>query len=432
MKGQGLQYLSNLAEWQGTGDFSLGPMQSIMKALGNPQDTIPSIHVAGTNGKGSVAAAIASILGAGGNRVGLTISPHLSRINERVLIDGLPASDELLDEFGVMLKRVAEKEGIELTFFEGITALAFLIFSELKLNWMVVETGLGGRLDATNVLSKPKAVVIVTIDLDHEEILGCTLAKIASEKAGIIKAGSMLVVGEIDTQPLEVILRAARERQVKGSFVFGEDYGVEDLANGFSRTYRLLTKSVPVFDFEPSLKGRHQAHNMAVAIQTCLALGSSREDCQLGVRNVFWPARLEEIQYQGKTWLLDCAHNVAGASRLAEYLRERGLLDISLGFGVLKDKNWKQIINILRPYVGMWSILRPESLRALDPVDVFQYLSGIGISAQIFDSDYERFMSTQLALCSKNHVVVTGSMYMVGRIRRLLSKEDQPIWKRYN
>ena len=172
----GLEYLSKLTPWNGRGGFALEYITKVLERLGNPQDSLPSIHIAGTNGKGSVSSAVSSILAASGYRVGLNTSPHLEQMNERLVVDGLSVSDEFLGEFAFAVRNAAQRALVELSFHEAITAIAFLGFREIGVEWMVMEVGLGGRLDASNVISRPAATAIVTIDYDHQAILGNTLA----------------------------------------------------------------------------------------------------------------------------------------------------------------------------------------------------------------------------------------------------------------
>ena len=185
----GIAYLEKLTPWNGRGGFALEGIVKVLKRLGDPQDSYPTIHIAGTNGKGSVSSGISSILGAAGYRVGLNSSPHLQSLNERIAIDGLPIDSTALGEFCHDVRVAANRDLVELSFHEAITVVSFLAFREIGVEWAVVEVGLGGRLDASNVISRPAATAIVTIDYDHQAILGNTLAEIAAEKAGIIKQG---------------------------------------------------------------------------------------------------------------------------------------------------------------------------------------------------------------------------------------------------
>lgn len=425
----GLDYLNSLEDWKGTGDFSPGPISQVLKALGNPQDRVNSVHIAGTNGKGSVAAAIAAILGGSGARVGLAVSPHLARCNERIVVDGKAVSDDLLNELGLEIKKASDNRAIRLTFFEGIVASAFLAFAHSHLDWIVVETGLGGRLDATNTIARPKSCVIVTIDWDHENILGNQLGLIAKEKAGIIKAGAQLILGALPPEASQIALDVAREARTAAEFVFGRDFYTEQIYSAESPSYGFHGHGGAFFEFKPSLRGSHQAHNMAIAIQTCLALGVSEKHCRQGVEKVFWPARLEEIEYKGKKWLLDCAHNMGGINCLANYLKQKRINDASLAFGVLGEKEWGEMAAILVPYVKRWSLLKPNSHRALDCAVLERHLSRNGIRTKSFGLDYENFISSELAEKTNEIRIITGSMYMVGGVRSILTQGEKAIWQ---
>jgi len=280
---KGIEYLRGLAPWNGafSAEWSLSLMRELMGRLGDPQESFPSIHVSGTNGKGSVSVTVASILAEGGRKVGLTTSPHLKSINERIVIDGMAIEDKLLDRCGLEVMEVAAGLSEAPTFFEGITAAAFLAFKYAGVDFAVIEVGLGGRLDATNVLKRPKACAIVTIDFDHEQILGPNLSDIAREKAGIIKEGAAVVVGAVGEEAMGPIAEAARLNGLR-PVSFGLDFGVRcDGGNGPSY---FDTKSE--FAIAPSLTGEHQLHNMAVAIAVARSVGATIEDCQSGVANV--------------------------------------------------------------------------------------------------------------------------------------------------
>ena len=204
---KGLDYLATLTRWDGTGEFNLTALSRVLNYFGNPQDKVPSIHVGGTNGKGSVCVTTAAIIGAAGYRCGLATSPHLSRINERIVIDGHEVDDYSLSTLALELERSCVRKKETLTYHEALTAMSFLAFFENKVDWMVVEVGLGGTLDASNVISKPEISVITTIDFDHEDILGNSLRLIAREKAGIIKNGSRVVIGPMSAEAREIILK---------------------------------------------------------------------------------------------------------------------------------------------------------------------------------------------------------------------------------
>lgn len=428
----GLDYLNGLRPWNGRGGFSLAEIIGVLKRLGNPQDRVPTVHVAGTNGKGSVSAATASILGACGYRVGLNISPHLQRLNERIVIDGSPCSDDFLGEFAYSVRQAADREGVELSFHEAITAIAFLGLFECGVDWSVIEVGLGGRLDASNVISRPAATAIVTISYDHQAILGETLGEIAAEKAGIIKAGSPLVTGLVGVEADEVISKRAVSVP---HFKFGRDYSVKSSVERRCIEYwgkEFIGGRDLLFDFTSALGGAHQVHNLGVAATIGLVLGLPVERVKSGLEGVFWPGRLEEIEVSGLNLVLDCAHNPAGIDSFISFLDAKGLSQIDLTFGVLDTKSWREMVGKLKGYVATWRLLTPKSERALSDELIIQelQLSGNGVRIERYGDSYERCLRDILADCRGGQAFVTGSMYMVGMIREMLSPPQRPIWRR--
>lgn len=430
----GIEYLSGLMPWNGRGGFSLAELVKVLGRLGDPQDKVPTVHIAGTNGKGSVSAATASILGACGYRVGLNISPHLQKLNERIVIDGLSCSDEFLGEFAYAVRQAAGKEGVELSFHEAITAIAFLGLFEFGVEWSVIEVGLGGRLDASNVISRPAATAIVSISFDHQAILGDTLGKIAAEKAGIIKPGAPLVTGLLGKEADTVITKLAAG---VSHYKFGRDYDARvknvdgATAIEFWGKDFMAGKGV-TFDFTPTLAGVHQAHNLSVAASVGLVLGLPLERVKMGIESVFWPGRLESVSVSGLTLTFDCAHNPAGIESFISFLESRGLRDIDLTFGVLDTKNWQEMVQKLRPYVSTWRLVRPESERALPQEILLQELqvSGTGVRIESYGDDYERCLREIFSQNGSGQAFITGSMYMVGRFREMLSVPERALWQR--
>ncbi len=435
----GLAYLKGLRPWNGRGGFSLDELVAVLRRLGDPQDRVPTVHIAGTNGKGSVSAAVASILGSSGCKVGLNISPHLQKLNERIVIDGFSCSDEFLGEFAYAVKQAAARELVELSFHEAITAIAFLGLFEYGVEWSVIEVGLGGRLDASNVISRPAATAIVTISFDHQAILGDTLGKIAAEKAGIIKRGSPLITGILGKEADSVVSNLAADVP---HFKFGRDFDarvVEDSNGGKCIGYWgkdfLGGKNIG-FNFKPGLSGIHQAHNLSVAASIGLALGVNKDTVKAGIEGVFWPGRLEQVNVSGLNLVLDCAHNPAGIDSFISFLESTGAREIDLTFGVLDTKSWQEMVKKLSPYVKTWRLLRPDSERALPLEQIRQELgvSRIGVRntsdvrVEVYGDDYERCLRDLLSGSEGPTSFITGSMYMVGRLREMLSIPERPIW----
>ncbi len=430
----GTEYLSGLRPWNGRGGFSLSELIRVLDRLDNPQDRVPTVHIAGTNGKGSVSAAAAAILGACGYKVGLNISPHLQKLNERIVIDGYPCSDEFLGEFAYSVRQAANREGVELSFHEAITAIAFLGLFEYGVEWSVIEVGLGGRLDASNVISRPAATAIVTISFDHQAILGDTLGQIAYEKAGIIKPGAPLVTGLVGREADVVISKLAASVP---HYKFGRDYDARIKEGGEKRSIEYWGKEFVgakdlSFEFTPALIGTHQAHNLSVAATLGLVLGLPVDGVKSGLERVFWPGRLESVSVSGLNLVLDCAHNPAGVDSFISFLESKQARGIDLTFGVLDTKSWREMVSKLRPYVRTWRLLSPDSERALPQELLLEELqiSSNGVRIECYGDDYDRCLRELFEQCECGEAYVTGSMYMVGRVRDMLSLPQRAIWSR--
>lgn len=430
----GFEYLGALRPWNGRGGFSLAEIRQVLKRLGNPQDKVPTVHVAGTNGKGSVSAATASILGCSGYKVGMNISPHLEKLNERIVIDGMSCSDEFIGEFAYAVRQASHKELVDLSFHEAITAVAFLGLCEIGVDWSVIEVGLGGRLDASNVISRPAATTIVTISFDHQAILGDTLGLIAAEKAGIIKPGSPLITGNVGREADSVISKMAHGVP---HYKMGRDFDARVVGKDTERSIEFWGKDFVggknlSFNFSPKLLGLHQAHNLAVAAAIGLTLGMPIDRVKQGIEGVFWPGRLEVADINGLEVVIDCAHNPAGIETFISFLESRAARGIDLTFGVLDTKNWQHMVERLKPYVKTWRLLTPESERAL-PLEQLRDVLGVsstGVRLEIYGSDYERCLKDMFSQAEAGSAYITGSMYMVGKIRQMLAFPQRPLWTR--
>ncbi len=425
---KGLTFLNSLEQWNGVGDFSLSHIQRVLSYLENPQDSFRSIHIAGTNGKGSVSVAVASILGSAGSKVGLTTSPHLSRINERIVIDGESIDDASLDRISLVVRDACLATRANLTFFEAITAAAFLAFREAGVDWGIIEVGLGGRLDATNVISRPSVVAITSIGDDHAEILGNSLVAIAKEKAGIIKERASIVLGEIEVEPRQAIIEIAKAKQGV-IYSFGNDF--RGLASGEYLVYSDKTSafnSHTKLEILPSLKGAYQLKNMSVAAKIGVLCGASDQHIKLGLSRVVWPGRLEEISFRNKQILIDAAHNPAGTVELVKYLRERGLSQLPIIFGALSTKRWKDMVDLLIPFAESWSVLTPCSNKAVKEGEIEDYLYSKGQKVTGFGSDHSRFVG---GIDDKpGKLLLTGSIYLIGSIRDLIGVSHATLWRR--
>lgn len=401
-------------DWKGS-ILGLDRMRKLLCLLDNPQDRLRYVHIAGTNGKGSTAAIIASILKESGYRTGLYTSPHLIRINERMKINGINISDKDLCKAAEAVKTAADAMKDAPTEFEIITAIAFCYFASEHCDIVVLEVGLGGRLDATNVIKFPEVAVITNIGLEHTEILGSTLEEIAHEKAGIIKKGCTAVLYQ---QPPEVEKAVRDTAQKKCAEVCMVSFsalreGAETLDGQYFswREWRDL--------FLP-LTGEHQAKNAAVALDAISVL--REKGCHItdkairnGLRNVRWPGRLE-ILCHNPLFIADGAHNPQCTEILAQSLNKLlpGRRFVFL-IGVLADKDYGRMIDTLVPMAEMFLCLTPDSPRALLAKDFAHAIKAKGGKATAYDS-VEEGIFTALDASLAFPIICCGSLYLLGSV----------------
>ncbi|RPH58991.1 MAG: bifunctional folylpolyglutamate synthase/dihydrofolate synthase [Acidobacteria bacterium] len=358
--------------------FGLDNIRTLCAALGSPETAFQSILIAGTNGKGSVTAMVEHALRSAGVRAARYTSPHLVRLEERFFIDGAPVEADAMQDVAEHVQRVVadliERRQLEgqPTFFEVTTAMAFELFRRHQVEVAVLEVGLGGRLDSTNVVT-PVATAITSIDLDHQALLGSTIAQIAFEKAGIIKPGTPVVLGETKPEAVDVITRVCDER---GARLIHTAAGVEMrtvlLEDG--RTTLELTTPVRRYPrMTVRLRGRHQVANAVTAVRLLETLPWNVPEAAIvaGISDVIWPGRLELIQVApGRAVLLDSAHNPAGASALAEFLAETQPDPLPIVFGVMRDKDAAGMLTALAPHASAFVITAPRMARASSVADL--------------------------------------------------------------
>lgn len=374
-------------------DLGLDRMFAACARAKHPERAYRTVHIAGTNGKGSTCAMLASALARSGLRTGLYTSPHLARFEERIRIDGVPINAaELEHALGMALADP------DLTFFECATFAALVAFRDRNVDIAVLEVGLGGRLDATNVIEAPDVTVITRIAFDHEDKLGSTLALIAGEKAGITKRGVPLVLGLLDPEAEQAITTIANER---GAPI------VHAMNDAEARTF---TEDHPL-----RLGGLHQRDNARVAYVTGKILGVHQGALESGIAEASWPGRLESITARDTTFLLDAAHNPDGAEALADALRVRPKVMV---FGALADKRWREMLDILAPLADRRIYAEPQG-RAAAPQDALMAAHSGAKSASLEDA------LTRAAKIAgpEGTVLVCGSIYLVGAARALLVGE---------
>jgi len=408
--------------------FDLKNITALAERLGRPDRAYPSVHIAGTNGKGSTAAFLESILRHAGFRTGLNTSPHLEKINERIRINGEEISDEAFAEtltrIQVLIEELlaAGKLRAHPTYFECVTAMAFEYFACERVEFGVFEVGLGGRLDATNILS-PLVTIITRIDFDHENFLGHSLQEIAAEKAGILKPGVPVVLAEQRPEVREVIPARARELDcpvIEPAKIFRVDR--ESMQNGSVRARVTEADSGKIFEIAPSLLGRFQFQNALNAVAAARLLQDrgffiSRDAITQGISNTVWPGRLEKLQSAPGVYL-DGAHNPGAARELAHLLEQNfSGRKIWLIYAALRDKAVDEIAGLLFPHAAEVIFTAPSTSRAVSPAQLAQIVGHHAVRFSII-ADAERAFEHALAEAApEDAIFITGSLYLVGQLR---------------
>jgi dihydrofolate synthase/folylpolyglutamate synthase len=409
--------------------LGLQNMTRLLARLGEPQNAFQSIHVAGTNGKGSTCAFLESALRHSGLRTGLYISPYLMRYNERIQLGGKPIGDALLAKLTTIAARevLAMEEAGEgaATIFELGTAIAFLAFREAGVEYAVVEVGLGGRFDPTNVIS-PVCCAIARIGLDHVRLLGGSIEQIAAEKAGIAKEGVPLVL-QAQEGSVKAVVRAACEARSAPFFDLSAHRPQNVALSPLGARFRV---DLPCLagEYEIRLPGAHQVENALTALGALSLIaknaGLRQEAVAEGLLQAAWPGRLEWFQ----NTLLDGAHNPQGASSAASYLREHFPGErFTLLFGMMADKNVEETQKILAPLLSGAVCVRPEGIpRAKDPGELARAFGALNVPAEEAPSTKEGLLRAQ-ALAGDGRLLVCGSLYLVGEVRLLLEEASQDL-----
>jgi len=404
-----------------TAKFGLDRIRTVLQALGNPQDQVRFVHVAGTNGKGSACAMIESALRMAGLRTGLFTSPHLAEPTERIRIDGAPvAADRFTGAFGrvhACVEQLLESGAIDLhtTYFETVTAMAFVIFARERTGMVALEVGLGGRLDATNVV-RPELCVITPVDFDHEAFLGKSIESIAGEKAGILKAGVPAVFAPQRPEAARVLLDRAAAIGVP--VTRAEDWSVSDLESD-ARGSRFRLSGERELAIVCPLAGEHQVWNAVTAAAALVRLGIPDRAIEAGIAATRWPGRLERVSERPEV-ILDGAHNPAGARALAAHI-ERFYADrrVRLIYGAMRDKAIAEISGILFPHAQQVIVTAPRQSRAFSPQamrDIADH-PDLRVAAVIEDA-----LAMIADAAPEDVVFVTGSLFLVAEARAILRK----------
>jgi dihydrofolate synthase/folylpolyglutamate synthase len=399
--------------------FGLTQVERILEALGNPHREVQAIHIGGTNGKGSTAAMMASILQKEGYRMGLYTSPHLIRFNERIKVNGKEIEKEEVAELAGWMKERIEAAGIPspFTFFDFTTAMGLLYFKQKMVDLAILEVGLGGRLDSTNVID-PLLSIITNIAKDHEEYLGRSILKIAREKAGIIKKGRPLITAAAQPQVLRLFSKVCREKGTPYYRVGKEFRYVQNEERHFD--YEGLHRKL--WGISLNLGGPHQIINATTALGAMEVLDDlgypvSNDAMIEGLKEVEWPGRLEMVCSSPRV-VLDGAHNPAGALVLKESLeKEFQYRHLILLLGVMKDKDIKSILHLLAPLADHLILTRPHYDRAASPALLKKTLGRSGKKAEIVE-DLEEAIEKGLSMTQDEDLLcITGSLYTVGEAR---------------
>jgi dihydrofolate synthase / folylpolyglutamate synthase len=406
VKPEDLSYLFSLTNEYRSIRYDLRNMRMLAAALGNPQDTFDSVLIAGTNGKGSVARMLSTMM----PKAGLYTSPHLIRLHERIRIGENEISDvDLKTAFERVRETIPTISGLLYppTYFEIVTAMAFTYFQH-RVDWAVLEVGLGGRLDATNIVDQ-KVSVVTGIGLDHQQFLGTTLEEIAAEKAGIIKNEEPVVVGPTARYP--VVLERAGSRLVSTDDVWR-------VARPLRHGYFEVDVRTPVREYKAlrlGLAGRHQIENAIVAIRAAECLGLVEQQIRTGIENVTWPGRLE-ILGGDPPFILDGAHNSQAVQALRDYLHEFFPNKVWMIFGAMADKPIGEMIRVLSPCVDQFILTRPESARAADPQEIGKFVDHGVVQPNLRDAvEYAKTHAPK-----GTAVVVCGSLYLIGAAGAML------------
>ena len=394
-------------------------ISKLLKKLGNPHENLPPvIHVAGTNGKGSTVAFIKAGLESRGDRVHVFTSPHLIDIRERILVAGKKIDKNY---FNFLLSKCAEANGKnELSFFELLTAVAFLAFSRIKAEWTILEVGLGGRLDSTNVIENPLLILITSISMDHHEFLGNNIKKIAAEKGGIFKKKSHVIISKQNVGVLSVLKQMAKKLNCKID-IYGNDFKTKTSNNSFLFYTKKSKINLPL----PILPGSHQIENAAVSIAALRKLKCRKKNLIDSLRNVSWPGRLQKIE-KGKLSpqnlgisgeiFIDGGHNISAAIALSKWIKSLKEAKLYIIIAMMKNKDLKGFLLPIQPHIHkLFAIKLNEEENSYNPQYIYKKAQNLKINSQTAESLEKALHTISLEKVSfPKRILVTGSLYLIG------------------
>jgi len=369
--------------------FGLENIKKFLRIIGNPERKIKTIHVAGTNGKGSVCAMISSVLDEASFKVGMFTSPHLIKVNERIRFDNELISNDDFKRIADFIYDTEKKSNVNLTFFETLTVMAFVYFNEKKLDYAVMETGMGGRLDATNV-AKPVISVITNIGLEHMDVLGNTIKDIAKEKAGIIKSNTT-VVTSAKGKALSVIENVAEKHNSR------------------------IIVAKKLRSIELRLKGEYQKENASTAFAVLKELSINKDIILRGLKKAYWPGRFE---FMDKNILLDCAHNPDGIKALVKSIRKLNYKNLIIVIGVMKDKNISSIAKKLEKLNTTVIVTKASVSRSREPEEISGYFK----NAEVISNLKNAIEYAVKKAVKQDLIVITGSIFVIGEAYPFLTK----------
>ena len=397
-----------------------GDMRRLMHALGDPQDRVCAVHIAGTNGKGSTAAFVSAVAQCGGKKTGLFTSPHIERYNERIRVDGQAIADGEFVRLYTQVVAAAEQLALVLPGFSMLTAMAFCYFAEQRCALMVIETGLGGRYDATNIVKRPLCCALTAIDYDHTALLGTDIASITAEKCGIIKAGVPVVALEQRDEVNEIVADMARH--VSAPLTVARARSITVRSGGLDGQRFSYGHWA---DIAIRLNGRYQLDNAAVALSICdvllqSQLLSSRASVIAGMSAARWPGRLEIARRGNKIIVVDGAHNPQGARMLAQFIHEQHLDDAALVFAGLRGKDTHQVVRELGRVMTQAYITTVDNPLALGCDELAEIFGEAHIPAMCCDNVRA---AIHAALAASDTVVVCGTLYLLAEARAFTNFE---------
>lgn len=396
-------------------DLSLSRLESLLEKLGNPHKNLPpTIHIAGTNGKGSTLSFIKNILKNNNYSVHTYTSPHLEKFSERININNKQVNSSRLLASLKFVKKINKDRPI--TFFEITTAAAFVLFSKYKADFLLLETGLGGRLDATNIIPKKFLSIITSIGIDHEEFLGNTLKKITTEKLGIIKNTNNIIIAKQNKEVENFIFK--KLKKMNSVYYYNKDYKFKKIdKNKFFYQFQNIKRNFS----KPSLEGDHQMENASTAITAAIVLKKNNYNIKINslgksISNTKWPGRIEKIKYKNKIIIFDGSHNLSGAEKLNQYLKNNNIKP-NVIFGMLNNKKAFEFLSIIKKNIDiLYPIQIPDEKNAYTQKEIYKVSKKIKLKTVSVSN-----LSTinRLLINSSNkYILVTGSLYLIGKIRK--------------